>query len=131
MENENAELDQKKQTRYTIQIGEHLAEKIDRHLRLLKFCGRKDIKKQAWIKEAILSKLGKEEHLPPYTFPKQKNLNLDIDSELRGRLERVVKSIRKVRRTYSKKQWILEALAERLEQEEEEAKSLARDLDKP
>lgn len=131
MENENIATESTKNTRYTIQIGEHLAEKIDRHLRLLKFCGKKDVRKQAWIKEAILTKLSKEEHLPPYTFPKQKNLNLDVDPVLRERLERVVNSIRKVRRTYSKKQWLLEALAEKLEQEEEEAKSIVHDQDTP
>lgn len=131
MENETTAPESTKKTRYTIQIGEHLAEKIDRHLRLLKFCGKKDVRKQAWIKEAILKKLSNEEHLPPYNFPKQKNLNLDVDPELRERMERVVNSIRKVRRTYSKKQWILEALAEKLELEEEEAKSLVRNLDTP
>ncbi|HEY4832930.1 MAG TPA: hypothetical protein VIH61_10270 [Waddliaceae bacterium] len=122
MENTNDPFDHSKSTRYTIQIGENIAERIDQHLRLLKFLGDKDVKKQKWIKNAILKKLDKEEHIPPYELPKEKHLNIDVEKNLRERIERVINSIRKVRRTYSKKQWILEAIAEQLTQEEDVVK---------
>jgi predicted transcriptional regulator len=114
---------------YAVKIGKNLAERIDNHIDVLKYLKNKDLKKSQWLLEAISEKINREEHLPPYALPKEKHLNIKLDDQLRERMERIVSALKSVRRAYSKKQWIVEAIAEKLDKEEAEAKQLARKKD--
>lgn len=124
LEDEN---DLDRYARYTIQIGDSFSERLDRHISLLKLIEKKDLYKQQWVVDAIIEKLKKDEAIPPNALPKDKHLSLKINKDLRRRIENIVCSLKNVRRTYSAKQWIIEAISEKLSEDEERVKKLARE----
>lgn len=100
---------------YVIEISESLHKKIENQIKRLN-CSHS---KKSWVLEAIKEKL----QAPP-KVAKQTHLNLLMSQELNLELEEQVTQHKQYRKSYSKKKWIVEALYEKLEREENQAEAL-------
>lgn len=112
----------------SIRIGERLYKRINKHVQLLKHL-KKTQNKQDWIEQAILEKLAKEEEgdISESVSP-EKHLSFKIQSQIDAKIENRVEFIKKIRGSFSKKQWILEAVYEKLDLEEKETEKNAKEL---
>lgn len=111
---------------YTIRIGESLYERLDQHILLLNHVEQTDHSKQSWILEAIQDKLKGEEGSS--LIPKVKHVHFKVPKDLSRKIVNRVEFIRKFRDSYSKKKWILEAIEEKLEKEENKTKKLIEEI---
>ena len=106
----------------SLRIGERFYRRFIDHIQLLK---RLNIIKnqQDWVEDAVLSKLEKEEEQnATECLHREKHLNFKINSQIDSQVERRVQVIKKIRSSFSKKKWFLEAIHEKLETEEMETK---------
>lgn len=120
------ELDSEESLGYAVTIGENLHQRIDNHLYLMKNLGKKNFTKQQWLLNALQEKLAQDETL--VSVPKERHIQIKVDHTTRKQLESRVDFIRNFRRSYSKKQLILEAIYEKLDREEEISKNLLLNL---
>ncbi len=103
---------------YSLRLGRHLFEKLNKHVTLLKLIEGKRKTKQEWIAEAIREKLEREpdpEHCASYT-PKVITIRLDEDTD--RSLESKVDMLKRMHGNFSKRQLLVEAIQEKLENEE-------------
>jgi hypothetical protein len=104
----------KQAKRYSFSVSPSLSNKLSLYLLL---CRGNQIKqrKGEWITQAISEKLKKDSlsNVPP----KETTINVAIDSEALGMIEARIAYIKKFRRSFSKKQWIVEAISEKLERD--------------
>ena len=107
---------------YSITIGDNLYKRIDKHLNLLKNLEDENYTKQQWVMKALKEKLEKDESL--LDIPKARHLRVQVDRDTHQKLESMVNLIKNFRRSYSKKQLLVEAICEKLDREEEKAKKL-------
>lgn len=105
-------------------VDDRLYENLDNHLTAIKALKGK-VTKQSWINQAIKEKLHKESS--SFKVSKLKTINFKIDQESLPGIETRVNFIKKFRRTYSRKLWIVEAIQEKLEKE---AKSVQEEMEK-
>jgi hypothetical protein len=113
---------------YSIRIGERLYRRINRHIQLLKRLNHIQ-NKQNWIEKAILEKLEREEEQSiAECISPEKHLSFKIHSQINVKIERSVEVIKKLRGNFSKKQWILEAIYEKLDMEEKEIEKKSKEL---
>ena len=113
---------------YSLRIGERLYKRLSKHIQFLKHLNSIQ-NKQEWVEGAILSRLKKEElQEVDECIPQEKHLSFKISSQIDARVEKRVEAIKKIRGSFSKKQWILEAIHERLDLEEKETKEKAQKL---
>lgn len=122
-----------KQISHSMNLEESVFNRIERHVSVLKHLDDHSLSKQRWILKAVKKKFEKEESMTPENIPKSKNIHYKLDESLAKKLEQHVEFIRKFRHSFSKKQWVLEAIFEMLEKEEEKVKNLlkeAHDLSK-
>lgn len=110
---------------YSVTIGDNLHLRIEKHVRLLKILEDKSHTKQKWILNAVKEKLKKE--CDPLSS-KDRHLQIKMDPKTHQLIEEQVNMIKKGRRSYSKKQLIVEAIFEQLDREEEKAKELLEKL---
>ena len=113
---------------YSLRIGERLYKRLTKHIQFLKHLD--SIKnKQAWLEKAILEKLKEEEELDAIEhFSPERHLSFRIAAQIDDRIERRVEIMKKIRSSFSKKQWILEAIHARLDNEEVETEIKAKEL---
>lgn len=97
-------------------ISPHIYERLDRHILILKKLIDRSTTKQRWITNAIKEKILKEAN--NQQLPKATTLNIKIAKELEDELQRKVEFIRKFRASYSKKQWLVDAILEKLDRDE-------------
>lgn len=109
---------------YSLSIGENLWNRIDKHINLLKHLDNKSISKQNWVKEALEERLALSEKADFDKIPKAKHMNFKINESLNFKIEQEVKVIKKLRKSYSKKKWIVDALYDKLDREDHKARSL-------
>lgn len=121
MKNSNENEKEQCTTGYSVLIDSHLHERINKHLKLLKLDEKQKLSKQQWILKALKDKLVKENNP---TIPKRKHLQFKMDSQTQKEIDSLVNLIKRCQRNYSKKQLILEAIQEQLENEENMAKGL-------
>ena len=130
LENDNSLSDKfAKQIRnYSIRIGERFYRRLFKHIQFLKQL--KSIQnQQQWLAEAILAQLKKEEEQDINAYiSSEKHLSFKISSDIDARIEKRVNVIKKFRISFSKKQWVLEAISERLDAEEKETREKAQEL---
>ncbi len=113
---------------YSLRIGERFYKRLSKHIHFLKQLNSIQ-NKQEWIEQAILAKLRQEEKQDvDEGFPPEKYLSFKISSQINAKIEKRVEVIKKIRGSFSKKQWILEAIHERLDLEEKETKEKAQEL---
>lgn len=111
----------------SFRIGKYLDKRIRNHLLSLKYLNKAEGKMQ-WLNKAFKKKLEREKNLSANDFISSDSyLGCKIDRELDLEIKKSVDIIKNYRVSYSKKQWILEAIEELLEIEEREAVLEGRD----
>jgi hypothetical protein len=108
---------------YSFIISPQINHKLSKHLTSLKMI-KGNLKKSEWLVNAIKEKLNRDNC--GEIIQKEMRINLPIDEETLERLESNVKMTGKFRTSFSKKQWIVEAILEQLEKESHEVRSFAK-----
>ncbi|MFI5342783.1 MAG: hypothetical protein ACHQUC_01035 [Chlamydiales bacterium] len=103
----------------TIRIGENLYKRFNKHIKCLKNLS-KQLTKQNWLEQAFKEKLTKQDD-SIHDILSEKLLHIRIDDPLFKEIAKQVEMIKKFR-NFSKKQWMLEAIYEKLDREEEQVK---------
>jgi len=98
---------------YTCSIDTPLYDRLQNHLLALKGIEGKATK-QSWLCQAISEKINKEN---PSEIPKESRLHFSIDSDSLNEIEKRVNFCRKFLTSYSRKQWIVEAIYEKLQRD--------------
>ena len=101
----------------SIRVGENLFKRINKHVDTLKKCHDSNYSRSRWINDAIKDKLHKE--IQENTISIDKHLNTRIEIKLLEMIHQQVKVMKKFNSSYSKQKWLLEALSEKLEEEEQ------------
>ncbi len=110
---------------YSIKVRDGIHSQIDRHISLCKVLRKGSVTKQEWILDAIREKLDKE-HSPHTESEGWKTIYMKIDLELHNRLEHRIEEIKKVCVGFSRKEWIMEAVQEKMDsQKEDRAEALS------
>jgi hypothetical protein len=112
---------------YTVKIDDYLHKRLDKHLRIIKHIEQKGLSKQKWVMDAIHEKLEKDKQ-PEADLPKDHYLVLKFNEPVSEQIESKVNYQRQFRDSYSKKQWLVAAIYEKLEREEQKAKELLEEL---
>jgi len=113
------------ETSYQFSISPAIYNKLEKHLSLLRAIGRTSSKRN-FLLQAIQDKLETEDL--SVEIPKERRINFRISRIMFEQIDTRVDIMKKYRHTYSKKQWILEALYEKLEKDEKEAKNRLKEL---
>lgn len=114
---------QEKRINYSFKVEDAIYRRIEKIVHILTFLDQNQNAptKQKWLLEAINEKIENETELPQEAIS-DKQLIVRIDENLNEKLDKKIAKIKKLRPNYSKKKWILEAICEKLEQEEAFAK---------
>jgi metal-responsive CopG/Arc/MetJ family transcriptional regulator len=127
MDNDFDSLNQPNVKGYSVTIDEQLYKRIEKHIRILKYIEQKGLTRQKWIMDAVKAKLQKDNQSSHTELPKDRYLVLKINKLISEKIESIV-SLQKKFRSYSKKQWLLEAICEQLDSEEHKTKKFLDDL---
>lgn len=110
---------------YIVEISDSLHKKITTNISLLKKLVNRGTTKQSWAIDAINKKLKTTTLLHSQALSKAHFLRISIPKDINRKIEGLVEAIRQSRASsYSKKKWILEALHEMLEEDQEKITSL-------
>jgi hypothetical protein len=112
------------QKAYSIRIGEHLHNRITKIIRSLKYLDNHSHTRQRWFIEAFKEKLKKEEESEVDEISADKYVGFKIDKHLSEKIEKRVGEIKKHRISFSKKQWFMEAIFEKLDRDERRTREL-------
>lgn len=122
--NESNSQDLQKLVGHSIRISDHLHNRLTKHIQILKYATDQNCSKQTWAQEAFEEKW-EQEQAQFFEGPStDKHLHVKISQDLNSKIERCVNRMREVRISFSKKQWFLEALYEKLDRDEQKAKKL-------
>lgn len=114
-----------KRVEYNVRIGNHLYQRISRHLLLLKHLKNTE-SKQKWVEEAIKEKLASEENSEEDY--KDRFLHLQLEIKIWKAIQKKIDSLKSTRRSISKKVFIEEAIFQKLDREEQKSKELLKKL---
>jgi len=106
-----------KTQQYSVSISPVLLNKLNHHLHLLQTLLGLQHQKRDWYIAAIEEKLARD--VTESKVEKEKRIGFRLDQLTKKKLEDHIQNIRKSRNSFSKKQWILDAIEERLDEEEE------------
>lgn len=109
----------------SIRVGENLFNRVKKHIDNLKKC-RDGYSRSQWVNDAIKSKLEKE--IQHNTITVDKFLNTRIDVKMIEMMNQQVSIMKKFNNSYSKQKWLVEALSEKLDEEEQSAKQKLQEL---
>jgi hypothetical protein len=123
MDNDIDSLEEPKVKGYSVVIDESLYKRLEKHVRILKHFEQTGLTKHKWIMDAIKTKLAKEDKSQDLELPKNRYLVLKINDLINNKIDATVDLQKRFRR-YSKKQWLIEAICEQLEAEENKTKQL-------
>lgn len=107
---------------YSFTISSYIHERLQRHILLRKLVDRSTTR-QRWIIHAVQEKLAKDVKSP--ITPKANTLTVKIDDDLKESLLKRIEFIKQFRASYSKKQWLVEAILEKLDRDEAEIEKQA------
>lgn len=110
--------------RFTIRIGENLHKRFSKHIWSLKNLNKQSANKQNWIAQAFKEKLAQQDE-STHDILSEKMLHFRISIELFEEMSKRVETIRKFR-NFTKKEWMLEAIYEKLDRDEQQVR---RDLE--
>lgn len=103
-------------THYSFMLSPHTHNRLERHIFILKKLVAKSTTKQDWLLNAITEKFANDEN--KQELPKAAIVNIKINKEIDKELIRRIEFIKKFRCSYSKKQWLVEAVLEKLDRDE-------------
>ena len=101
----------------SVLVGENLNNRISRHIDRLKATEGPGQSRQRWVVDAIKEKLNEEN--VSNNLPRAKFLGLKISQHLHEQILKRVELMRKIRNSFSKKQWIIEAVSDKLDRDEQ------------
>ena len=112
---------------YAVEIDDSLLSEIEKLISLLK---KYDIRHnvQSWTLEALREKMILEKKSKDFKISKEKFLRIIISEKLRQHIENRVLEIKKVRRSYSKKKWILDAIYEKILKDQSQIEVLINEI---
>jgi hypothetical protein len=102
-------------TRYAFSINPYLSNKLKKHLHLLNAINLRESQSR-WVLQAIRERLDNESM--DDILEKEVRVNITIDTPTRKALDHRIELCKKCRTSFSKKQWIVEAVAEKLDRDE-------------
>jgi hypothetical protein len=117
---------EEKQSAYSFTVSPHIHERLERHILILKKLIDRKTTKQGWMIDSIKEKLIKDAN--NNQLPKATCLNVKIGEKLENEIMQKVEFAKKFRFSYSKKQWLVDAVLEKLDREEMEVKGKLIDL---
>lgn len=103
--------------RYALTINPYLIKKIQKHLALLSAIKLKESQSK-WVLSAIREKLENEDETD--ATQREARINVSIDLPTLKELDNRVEIFKKFRRSFSRKQWIIEAISEKLDRDEKD-----------
>lgn len=101
--------------KYTVYVSSIFSSRIKNHVQKIRRAIDPTISDEEWVKEAISEKLKIEQKLK--SVEKEKTLSIILDPELSDRLKNHLEVIKEKRNLTSKKQWILDAIDEKMDRE--------------
>lgn len=107
--------------RITFRPGEYLFKRLSQHLKLIRLHSKQT--KQKWFQEAFREQLKAQQNFFSEDILIEKVMHLKLEEELYKEIEKVVSTIKKFR-NYSTKQWMIDAIYNKLDREEEKSKKL-------
>jgi hypothetical protein len=102
--------------KFTFSLSQHLRNKLKRHLILLNAVKLKESQSK-WVLHAIREKF--ETESVDEALKNEARITMFIDLPTLKELNQRVNVFKKFRRSFSKKQWIIEAISEKLDREKE------------
>ena len=118
--------DNRTQPNYTLKLPEHLYKRIDDVVRILNIKG--SCTKKKWLMEAIQEKLEREKEFQIDQIPKIKQISLHIPTQLNEEICKKIELIKNFRDSFSKKQFILEAINEKLNADESSTQKILKKM---
>lgn len=113
----------------SLRIGGNLYRRITKHIQLLKNLNDRIQTRQSWVEKAIEEKLEMDDSLQlNEDMLTDKYLHFKISLHLNEKIEKKVRIIKQFRTSFSKKQWILEAIYKKLDREEYKSKESLKNL---
>ncbi len=110
----------------TIRVGENLYKRISKHVDTLKKCFNNSYSRNRWISDAVHAKLEKE--IQSNSITVDKHLGARIDVRILNKINEQVKLMKKFNSSYSKQKWLVEAISEKLEEDEQSTKNRLNEL---
>ena len=107
-----------KKFQYSFSVPVPLFDKIQKHITVLKHTEDINQNKQRWLLNAIKKKLSREGGFESFSIPRNKNISVSLDEKTNEELNSLVNMVKKVRRTYSRKSWMVDAISEQLDREQ-------------
>lgn len=107
--------------RIGIKVSNRMLRRMQKHISAVNYDKNLDLTQQDWIGKAIEEKLSKELENPLKDVNSIKQISIRIERDLRNQLDQVLENLKshgRQYRGYSKKSWILDAIEEKLEREE-------------
>jgi len=98
----------------SLRVSNYFHKKFEKHLEMLKHVNCQPLLKQNWIKAAFQEKLRKFESNPEDLT--EKKIHFKLEEELVNEINAKVDKIKKFR-NFSKTQWMIEAIYEKLDRE--------------
>ena len=105
---------------FSIRINENLHKRFNQHIKCLKNINKGQTTKQNWVEQAFREKLSLQDDSSSGIL-NDKLIHFKVDEKLFKEMEKKVQMIKKFR-GFSKKKWMIDALYEKLEREEAQAK---------
>lgn len=109
--------------RLSVRINENLHKRFNQHIKRVKNIGKSNkslATKQNWLVQAFQEKLAHHDESTTDIL-NEKLIHFKLDEKLFKEIEEKVEIIKKFR-SFSKKQWMIEAVYEKLEREEQQVK---------
>ena len=117
-----------KQKNFSLRINEKFYNRLHNHIHLLKRLESRSHSKQRWIEDAVKEKLEIAEKNEDNDIPRDKFLSFKIPENLCLRMKKLIEHEKKFKISYSFTKWLIEAMLEKLDREEEKAKKLLMQL---
>jgi uncharacterized protein YdiU (UPF0061 family) len=105
----------RKTVQYTITLNPSLHNRLEGHLQILKCLTPNEGKRQTWMVNAISEKILRENE--SQDISKAHHLSLKLNESTYKKLQVRMEEINKSNPAFSKKQWLIEAIEEKLETE--------------
>lgn len=114
-----------KKVEYSCRIGNHLHQQLSKHIQKVQTRKASETK-QGWIEEAIREKLSMGESSD--NLVNNNHLHLKVDVELWSALGSKIQELKTGRISISKKEWIEEAILEKMDREEKKPQELLKSM---
>ena len=102
-----------------MRIGENLYNRLNKIVRLIKHLDNHGQTKQNWMAEAVKEKLERELEQDVIDICRERFIQVKLDQTLNERVNEHVDGLKNNRISFSKKHWLVEALYDKLDRDEE------------